>query len=90
MKLFYLICCIHCLTSSIATAQDEIKHKKYTSLEEALAEPQKVYKLDLGKQGLKEIPAELAQFPNLTNLDLKKNTITEVATPMNKSSLLAI
>lgn len=50
----------------------------FTSLEEALKNPDKVYKLILRKKKLKEFPREIFQFKNLQYLDLSKNNIKEI------------
>lgn len=47
----------------------------YTSLAEALKNPDAVVKLVLRKQHLKSIPKEIYQFKNLQYLDLAKNSI---------------
>ena len=41
----------------------------YTDLSEALKEQGKVQVLDLSNQGLTEIPVEIGQLTNLTNLN---------------------
>lgn len=52
--------------------------RQYTTLDEALANPDSVYSLKL-KQNLKTIPAEVfVAFPNLVELDLSKNRIKEL------------
>lgn len=50
----------------------------YTSLEEALKNPDKVIKLELRKKKLKNFPKEIFQFKNLQYLDLSKNNIKEI------------
>ncbi len=50
----------------------------FTSLEEALKEPYKVYRLHLKKQKLETFPEEIFQFPNLQDLDLSKNKIVDL------------
>ncbi len=50
----------------------------YTSLTEALKNPDSVYKLTLKKEKLKKIPEQIFLFKNLQELDLSKNKITEV------------
>jgi Leucine-rich repeat (LRR) protein len=50
----------------------------YTDLNEALKNPDKVLKLVLRKQKLKEFPAAILQFKNLQYLDLSKNSIREL------------
>lgn len=47
----------------------------YTSLAQALKEPDKVVKLQLRKQKFKTIPKEIYLFKNLQYLDLAKNNI---------------
>lgn len=50
----------------------------YTSIEEALKEPDKVIRLELRKMKLKEFPVEIFQFKNLQYLDISKNAIRYV------------
>lgn len=50
----------------------------FTSLEEALKNPDQVIKLELRKKKLKTFPKEIFQFKNLQYLDLSKNYITEI------------
>jgi len=50
--------------------------RTYTSIEDALANPDKVYKLVLKRKKLKKIPPEVWQFKNLNYLDLSKNRLT--------------
>lgn len=48
------------------------------SMDEALRNPRKVYKLSLKEQRLKEFPRDLTRFPNLQILDLSHNRIRHV------------
>ena len=48
------------------------------SLDEALRNPRKVYKLSLKDQRLKELPRDITRFPNLQILDLSNNRIRHV------------
>lgn len=50
-------------------------YNEYTNLKEALEEPERVIKLSLRKQGLKEFPKEVLKLKNLQYLDLSKNKI---------------
>jgi Leucine-rich repeat (LRR) protein len=50
----------------------------YTDLTQALKEPDKVIRLSLRKQKLREIPAAVFQFKNLQYLDLSHNKIKEI------------
>ena len=52
--------------------------RAYTSLEEALKNPEKVIKLELRRKKLKSFPMEILKFPNLQYLDLTKNNIKEL------------
>lgn len=52
--------------------------KVYTSLPEALTDPENVYYLDLSKQKLNSFPAEILQLKNLHTLNLYKNKIDSV------------
>jgi Leucine-rich repeat (LRR) protein len=50
----------------------------YTSLEDALKDPDKVIKLELRRKHLKTFPREIFKFKNLQYLDLTKNGIEEI------------
>ncbi len=50
----------------------------FTSIEEALKQPEKVIKLSLRKMKLKIFPTEIFKFINLQYLDLSKNSIDEL------------
>lgn len=50
----------------------------FTSLEEALKDPDKVIKLELRRNKLKAFPREIFKFKNLQYLDLSKNSISEI------------
>jgi Leucine-rich repeat (LRR) protein len=50
----------------------------FTSLDEALKNPEKVIKLELRRKKLKKFPMEILKFPNLQYLDLSKNSIKEI------------
>lgn len=49
----------------------------YKSLDDALTNPDQVYKLKLKKKGLTTFPKALCSFRNLTELDLSRNKITD-------------
>lgn len=50
----------------------------YTSIQEAMKNPDAVIKLVLRKQHLKSFPKEILQFKNLQYLDISKNSISEI------------
>ncbi len=52
--------------------------KAFTSIEEAMKNPEKVIKLELRKKKLKSFPPEILTFTNLQYLDLSKNHIKEL------------
>ena len=47
----------------------------YKDIDNALANPDSVFQLQLKRKGLNAFPSELSQFPNLQKLDLSKNKI---------------
>ncbi|MDP4267174.1 MAG: leucine-rich repeat domain-containing protein [Bacteroidota bacterium] len=59
-----------------------------TSIEDAMKSPEKVFKLDLHKKKLKEIPAEVFQLTNLTELDLSRNKIKTIPAEISKLKML--
>ena len=67
---------------------DANTNKWFTNLEDALGEPDRVYKLDLSGQGLNQIPTELKHFPNLIELRIKDNLITDVGTELSDNTRL--
>ena len=60
----------------------------YSSLEEALKEPEKVYKLSLKKNHLESFPMEILQFKNIQFLDLSRNKIVEIPVEIKNLTLL--
>jgi len=50
----------------------------FTSLQEALKNPDQVYRLNLRKQKLKIVPSEIFKLKNLQELNLSKNKLTEI------------
>lgn len=77
------------LTSNALIAQYDINANKwYTSLEDALGEPDRVFKLDLSGQGLKEIPKQISMLTNLNELRIKDNLIATVGTELSENTRL--
>ena len=83
-KLFVLMISLMVLGTAVAQTGDPLppqllsREKVYTNLEEALANPEAVYKLDLSEQGLKALPPEIEQLENLQRLNLSKNKLKEL------------
>ena len=50
----------------------------YRSISVALANPDKVYRLNLSKSKLREIPADVFRFKNLRELDMSRNRIDSI------------
>lgn len=72
MKKMIFICLIFPL---FGTGQ---KSPMFTSIEEAMQNPEEVVNLNLSGQGLTAVPPEIAQFKNLTYLNLSQNDLTEL------------
>lgn len=62
----------------------------YNSIEDAMREPDKVYKLNLSDQKIKEFPTEVFNFPNLHMLNLSNNKIKEVPSDINRLPYLTM
>ncbi len=79
-KLFYLsalafLLPIQSFGQELLTLDQLDTVRVFTSIEEATKRPLEVYRLELKKEKLKEIPSEIYQFKNLQYLDLSKNKI---------------
>ncbi|PKP36096.1 MAG: hypothetical protein CVT98_09180 [Bacteroidetes bacterium HGW-Bacteroidetes-15] len=57
---------------------------EYTSLEEALKNPKDVYKLNLKRKKIIDLPKEIYQLSNLQILILRNNKITDIPISINK------
>ena len=62
----------------------------FTSITEALKDPDKVIKLELRRKHLKQFPKEIFQFKNLQYLDLSKNSIEEIPSEIGQLQNLQI
>jgi len=81
------------LSSGFLKAQNPcLGESKYTSLEEASAEPEKVKYLDLSmhRPKLTSVPKEVAQFPNLTCLDVSFNRISSIPDELKQCKKLKV
>jgi Leucine-rich repeat (LRR) protein len=81
MRCILLICFLS--VSGITVAQQEQlpeadTARVYRSMESALQNPEKVYKLNLSKKKLRNVPPEIYKLTNLKELDLSKNKIKEL------------
>lgn len=72
-----------------ALKQEELDQKPvYYLMDEALKNPEDVYKLDLGSQNLKEIPKEIEKLKYLQSLSLGVHYGSKLGYPENNLSLL--
>lgn len=71
---FYLFTCNLCLAQLLDSVQIKVAPIFY-NLNEALQNPDKVYRLNLSKNKLKMFPMEILKFKNLQELDLSKNKL---------------
>ena len=89
MKLKYLIVLSYFIAFGITTSAQNYDsicntHKAYYSLEEALKDPLKVYRLDLALLKLTAIPPEIGKLENLVCLDLGFNRIATLPQEISK------
>jgi Leucine-rich repeat (LRR) protein len=73
-----LSCCVKSAQAQLLDSLSLDTTTAFTSLEEALKQPENVIKLSLRKKKLKVFPPEIFKFPNLQYLDLSKNDIEEL------------
>lgn len=62
----------------------------YDNLQEALQNPDKVYRLDLRRNKLKTFPFEILKLKNLQELDLSKNNLKELPEEIGKLTNLQV
>lgn len=99
IRISILVVLIGIIGLSTTIAQDKLINKRklkrqitYTSIEEAQANPDEVYKLKLSNQKklLKEIPVEVFQFKNLQELDVSTNQIKDIPAELFKLTNLQV
>jgi len=83
------------ILTSIASAQrldsaTLAQEDEYTDLTEALQNPDKVYKLNLKKQKLKEIPKDVYKLKNLQELNVSKNKLKELPKDLDTLKYLQV
>ena len=80
-KLFFFLILVNYFTTSSGQVMDALDLdtcRTYKDLEAALEDPDKVYKLQLQKEKLKEFPKEILKFTQLRVLDLRKNKLISI------------
>ena len=65
-------------TQNVLEPEELATKKTFFNLQEAIAQPDSVYKLNLSKKKLKEIPHEVFSFHNLQILNLSRNNIAAI------------
>jgi Leucine-rich repeat (LRR) protein len=79
-----LIICNCIKSQTIDKGLTETDYVIYTSLEEALLNPNEVRYLSLKHKKLRTLPQEIYQFKNLEILDLSKNRLEEIPSEIDK------
>jgi Leucine-rich repeat (LRR) protein len=79
-----LLCTIHSRAQNILEPEELKNVRTFFSLEEALAQPDSVLKLNLKGKKLKEIPPEVFSLHNLQVLILSRNHIKELPPAIEK------
>lgn len=89
LYIFFLVASIQGIAQAVPYVQlDSLK--MYTDLDKALANANEVFRLDLSKKKLKEIPSEVYSFTNLQELILNKNKIDSIPADISKLENLQI
>ncbi|MFZ4401497.1 MAG: leucine-rich repeat domain-containing protein [Bacteroidales bacterium] len=82
MKRIFAIIVLLCFSLSVKSqllSSGQLEEQQlYISLSEALKNPEKVYRLDLSKQKLHNIPKEVFSLYNLQELNLAKNKLAYI------------
>ena len=74
--------------SSLSFSQNNDKIKEYTSLSEALKEPEKVLRLNLSNQNINLSNENWSKFINLEYLSLKNDHLKEIPSAISNICLL--
>lgn len=72
------------------SADGQLLKKEYTSIEEALKDPQKVIRLNLSNQSLSEFPKGLSKFKNLEYLSLRNDHLTSLSPEISSLKKLKV
>ena len=89
IAILLMVCFTMSLKAQELWEEDSINHQKvWKSLSEALQKPDSVFRLDLSKRKLKEVPPEVFQLTELRELNLGRNQLTEIPENIYKLSNL--
>jgi Leucine-rich repeat (LRR) protein len=78
------LCPVQLCAQNILEPDELALMKTYTNLQDALLQPDSVFKLNLKGKKLNEIPADVFTFHNLQVLNLSKNRIKEIPADIGK------
>jgi len=79
------------LTNGVYSQPDySTKGRVFTSMSQALMQPDSVFRLKLRRKGYKQIPSEVFNFKNLRELDLIGNKIERIPNEISSLSQLEI
>lgn len=83
-RLLYTATVLFILTTSIVVGQNSDKPKEFTSLSEALKNPEKVIRLNLSNQEMSVTNNDWSKFINLEYLSLKNDHLKEIPIGITK------
>lgn len=90
ISIFFYLCLIPLWSIAQLDSAALSKEPEFISMDEALKDPAKVYKLNLRKQKLKKFPKEIFTFTNLQELNLSRNKIDQVPEEIGQLTKLQI
>lgn len=76
--IFFLCCQLPTANCQLLDTLTLSQQKTFFSIQDAMLNPDSVFKLTLSKKKLKEIPPEVYQFKKLQILNLSKNSLKEI------------
>jgi Leucine-rich repeat (LRR) protein len=82
--LFYIPIVLFTITTTMVVGQNSDKAKEYTSINEALKEPEKVLRLNLSNQKIIISNEDWTKFTNLEYLNLKGDHLKEIPLAITK------
>ena len=84
MKKINIIITLCILISQSILGQSEDKSKEFTKINEALKNPEKVYRLNLSNQEIKWSTIDWSKFKNLEYINLKNDHLKEIPVGLTK------
>jgi Leucine-rich repeat (LRR) protein len=90
LSIFFYLCLFPLRSVAQLDSTALSKEPEFISMDDALKNPAKVYKLNLRKQKLKKFPKEIFTFTNLQELNLSRNKIDQVPEEIGQLTKLQI